>query len=267
MGSANRTMDWYLGTMGFGYQDWQPVFYPAGLPSRNFLRHYGSTFNAVELDTTFYGTPSRDQVLRWAHATPEGFKFCAKVPRAITHEARLVRATVQMNEFVGAMQHLAGKLGVILIQLPPDFTFAEAENLSLFLLDLPKSVDYAVEFRHASWVNPQTAALLRERGVCWAVTEYLDLPIHIEPTCDFLYIRWIGEHGRFERKDHERVDLSERLHWWYEQLEPHFPGVARIYGFFNNDYAGHSPATCNRFKRIVGLPVVTLQPPQQQRLF
>ena len=73
---------WQLGTMGFGYKQWLGVFYPAGMPAKNFLSHYSTRFDAVEIDSTFYGTPRPETVLRWRQTTPDNFTFCLKRPKS-----------------------------------------------------------------------------------------------------------------------------------------------------------------------------------------
>jgi uncharacterized protein YecE (DUF72 family) len=81
-----------------------------------------------------------------------------------------------------------------------------------------------------------------------------------------LYIRWIGRHGRFDSHDVELDSRLPDLEKWLEEIQENLNGVISVYGFFNNDYTGHSPATVNRFKQMVGLPVRDSHPPQQGRL-
>lgn len=261
------TTNWYLGTVGFGYKDWDGVFYPAGSPTRNYLSHYSKIFNTVELDTTFYGTPSAERVKQWAANTPADFKFCVKTPRQITHELRLKGTASLMQAFLDVIGLLEQKLGVILIQLPPSFSAAQFDTVAAFLEDLPLGLRYAIEFRHESWFTGETTTLLKTHHICWTSTDYSDLPRQIALTTDFLYIRWLGRHGQFEQKDQEQIDVSPQLAWWWEYIQPQLARVQTIYGFFNNDYAGHSPATCNQFKTIVGLSPTYPQLPQQGRLF
>lgn len=257
----------YFGTMGFGFEDWENVFYPANLPQSKYLRYYSQHFNSVELDTTFYGIPSIEQIQRWSAETPTNFVFSLKTPRQITHDARLVNISDEMKRFLENIIHFEEKLGAVLIQLPPDFPIGEWEALKSFINQLPGGYRYAVEFRHPSWYQPQTAELLFNHDVCWAATEYLDLPTELRPTSDFLYIRWIGEHGQYGQKDHERVDKTAELKAWLEQIYLVLDQAAQLYGYFNNDYAGFSPATCNRFKRLLNLEVSDFSPPRQDRLF
>ena len=61
--------------------------------------------------------------------------------------------------------------------------------------------------------------------------------------------------------------MTPRLEEWWQDIRGRSDEIVAAYGFFNNDYAGHAPATCNRFKEIAGLPTKRLQPPQQGRLF
>jgi uncharacterized protein YecE (DUF72 family) len=265
---------WYLGTMGFGYKDWERVFYPDRLSSRNYLRYYSRYFNAVEIDSTFYGTPRLSTVRHWAGITPHDFKICVKTPRRITHELMLKDAVEEMRDFVRVIIELGEKLGVILIQFPPSFTHNRYFNrLEEFLLRLRsslgkiKDIRFAVEFRHLSCYTTTTAVMLGSYQVCWTATEYPKLPGKIYKTTDYLYIRWIGQHGTYQHHDREREDKTSQLIQWWEQIQDNISNIDAIYGFFNNDYSGHAPVTCNKFKSITGLPTKTLKPPQQGTLF
>ena len=125
--------DWYLGTVGFSYKDWDGVFYPQGAPARSYLAHYSQIFNAVELDSTFYGTPPAERVRQWAVTVPPSFKFCPKTPRQITHDMRLINTGDLMQAYLETMQLLNEHLGPILIQLPPSFAAAEFDTVDKFL--------------------------------------------------------------------------------------------------------------------------------------
>ena len=261
---------WHLGTMGFAYEAWRGVFYPGSANPRQYLAHYSQIFNAVELDSTFYGAPRASTVRQWAAQTPPGFRFCPKTPREITHERGLALAQgagEAMLAFLDAVRHLGDKLGPVLIQLPPSFGPAQRPALADFLAALPRDLRYAVELRQRGWFSPETAAFLREHGAAWVALDYLDLPRQIDLTADFLYIRWIGQHGRWTQRGREEIDVTPRLAWWWEQLQPALAQVDAVYGFFNDDYAGYAPATCNRFKAMAGLPVIEPEIPQQGTLF
>ncbi len=261
-------MEWYLGTMGFAYEQWRNgVFYPAGMAQPQFLPYYSRLFNAVEMDSTFYATPAPDIVHRWMQVTSPDFKISPKVPRRITHELRLINAQEEFAHFLDTMRLLGSNLGAIVLQFPPDFTFESVGALIRFFPLLPKDLRFAVEFRHKSWHRPETAVLLSQHSVCWAAADYIHLPKKLHRTTDFLYLRFIGPHGQFASKDRELVDKTADLQGWYAQIKPHLDEVTAVYAFFNNDYAGFSPATCNKFKRIVGISPDEIRPLQQGRLF
>ena len=267
--------------MGFAYEPWRRVFYPNNASSRHYLAHYSQVFNAVELDTTFYGTPRESTVRQWAAQTPPDFQFCPKTPRDVTHERGLSLAEGAgdaMAAFLDVMRVFGSRLGPVLIQLPPSFDSRQFRTLAAFLTELPSDLRYAVELRHPSWyVSSQIGSVpedwtnlehfFAQFRVAWVTLDYLTLPRQVTPTTDFLYIRWIGQHGRFVQRGSAEIDVSSKLAWWWEQLRPYVQQIPSIYGFFNDDYAGYAPATCNRFKVIAGMAVVEPEIPQQGTLF
>jgi uncharacterized protein YecE (DUF72 family) len=99
--------------------------------------------------------------------------------------------------------------------------------------------------------------LLREHGVALVVAEYTTRPSRIHVTGDFLYVRWIGEHERFEELNREQLDMMASLEWWKGEIERVTASgrVKDVFGFFNNDYSGYAIATSRRFMRMLGLPV------------
>lgn len=258
---------WHIGTMGFGYKAWQGAFYPDKLPKAGQLPYYAGVFNALEMDSTFYGTPRVAYVERWREATPDGFQFCPKAPRDITHDLRLSEATEGfLHNFLDTMRLLGDKLGPIVFQFPPDFPVDERDNLAAFLPRLPRDFRYAVELRHRSWWSEATADLFRAYNVCWIAADYIYLPKELRRTADFLYLRFLGRHGQFEVKSREVLDKTDALRNWLAQIEPHLSDVTDVYGFFNDDYAGHAPATARRLMALLGIDPGA-EAPQQGTLF
>ena len=90
--SDSFTVPAYIGTIGWGYSDWNGVFYPDSVPMKQALPHYARTFNSVEIDSSFYGTPKVATVQNWAKSVPDNFIFCPKTPRLITHDLGLIDA-------------------------------------------------------------------------------------------------------------------------------------------------------------------------------
>ena len=268
--TLTTAVSWHIGTVGFGYEQWLGVFYPPSLKTSQYLSYYAQFYDAVEIDSTFYGTPPATRVQRWGLAVPETFRFAFKTPRFITHDLRLKHTAVDdMHTFLQTLTPLGQKLGAVLIQLPPDFTTAETHELGTFLDALPTSqIRFAVEFRHLSWEARATADLLRARHVCWVAADYVVMPHEIHPTADFLYLRLLGAHGRYQTKDHERRDPTADLTQWLTKLQQaHIPPFESIFAFANNDFAGYSPRTANRLKEMVGQDTAVPQIPRQAPLF
>ena len=257
----------YLGTIGFSYKDWLGAFYPIGTPQKGYLPYYSKVFNCVEIDTTFHSVPRQSAVQSWVNTAPDGFKFCLKTPRRITHELGLKGAEGEMIEFLDSVRLLQEKLGPILIQLPPKFSQDNYSILDGFIESLPKNHQIAVEFRHPSWYNKKTEQLLSHHQVCWVSIDFPNIPKQIVPTTSFLYIRWIGINGMYQHHTYERVDKNNQLKWWWDTIQSCMDGTTSIYGFFNNDYAGFAAGTCKRFKLLTGLDDAEENIPFQQRLF
>jgi uncharacterized protein YecE (DUF72 family) len=262
-------INWRIGTMGFSYADWAGVFYPEGTKPIDYLEFYAKHFNAVELDTTFHAVPPVERVRSWAAVTPDDFRFATKAPKTVTHDpdVRLDRAVGPMIEFLDVMRNLAEKLGPVLVQFPPSFTVRHTPQLERFLRALPSELDYAIEFRNETWFADSTIELLRAHRCCWVAADYVNEPRQLHVTGDFLYIRWIGQHQQFASMDRERIDVSDRLEVWKRHLDPLLPRVSSLWGFFNNDYAGHAPATARRWLARLGLPVPSIEKPAQGKLF
>ncbi len=106
----------FIGTSAFTAAGWEGTFYPEGTKPADFLRHYAQHFNSVEVDSTFYRTPSKTSVQGWANKTPDGFVFAAKIPQVITHEKVLVDCDAEFKQFMEAMDILGEKLGPLLFQ-------------------------------------------------------------------------------------------------------------------------------------------------------
>lgn len=271
---SNFYMDWQLGTMGFAFKDWEGVFYPDAFPNQKYLHFYSEQFTSVEIDSTFYGTPRQSTVLRWHAITPDNFTVSLKMPRRITHELKLINTDNDVQDFLAVSSLLEDKLGVILIQFPASFSADDFDVLQSFLEKLPQGLRFAIEFRHPSWytvardsLTPRVADNLQAQGICWTAIDYPGVPSTIYPTADFLYIRWIGQHGRYSEFKREHEDLTPQLEWWRQQIISNKTHIKNVFGYFNNDFAGFAPKTCNRFKQLVGLPISQFELPRQGVLF
>jgi len=92
-----------LGTSSFTASGLEGSFYPKGMKSTSYLSYYAKQFRTVEIDATFYGTPSAKTVQSWYDKTPPDFVFAAKVPQVITHDKVFLDCDAEFDEFVSAM--------------------------------------------------------------------------------------------------------------------------------------------------------------------
>jgi uncharacterized protein YecE (DUF72 family) len=190
-----------------------------------------------------------------------------KTPRTITHEGVLDQNLGLMSDFIDAIRHFDEKLGVVLLQFPPMFEAAHAPKLRTFLRSLPKDIRFAAEFRHASWFVDSVEKMLRDHNVAWVAAEYAAPPRPIRITAEFLYVRWIGEHNRFDELNFERIDVTDRLLWWQKELQENSRQVDSVWGYMNNDYTGYAVPACTKMKQLLGLPTEARDISKQPTLF
>lgn len=275
---AESSPGWHLGTSGLAFDGWKGTFYPAGMPSSKWLSFYAQNFTCLELNTTFYATPSAERMRQWVETAGPAFWFTAKAPKAITHDAPLSQGAGLFRRFAEEVAAFGSSLGVVLLQFPPAVTVEQLPALERLLAAWDSPVRLAVEFRSASWIHRETETLLREREVAWVGLEHDDCPpmARIVPTTDFLYVRLVGKHGRFATESHELFDPTEELEVWFNRIssaivateQDETPTIRDVYVMFNNDFAGHGPATLRRFATMAGVGLPT--PPvvkTQKRLF
>jgi uncharacterized protein YecE (DUF72 family) len=247
---------YHVGAQGFSQGDWVGTFYPPGTRPSDYLAFYAKAFDSVEMNTTFYATPTPDRVLGWVEGTPPGFCFAAKMSQVITHDKRLVDAEQELTYFCASMRAFGDKLGAIVIQLPPSFKRESELDLQRFLDLLPSDLRFAVEFRHSSWQEPAVLDLLRIHNVAWCMNDWRDLASIREATTDFAYLRLNGYHDRIDHLTHVQVDRSAELDSWAETLRGLGDQVRHAYVYVNNHYAGHAPATINDLRARLGLPAI-----------
>jgi uncharacterized protein YecE (DUF72 family) len=253
-----------IGTSAFTAEGWAGSFYPKDLKPAEYLSYYATKFDTVELDNTFYRTPSLSTVQGWNAKTPPGFIFAAKIPQVITHERLLVDCDDDLKHFLKTMDALGDKLGPLLFQFgyfnKAKFK-SQAEFLALlksFLKKLPKGYQFAVEIRNKDWLDARFADTLRERGVAltlidqswvprpWEMKEKFDVI-----TSDFLYARLLGDRKGIEAItktwDKVIVDRTGDIQDWVKFLRPIVRKGEKLFVYCNNHYAGFGPATVQQF--------------------
>ena len=159
------------------------------------LERYAAVFPAVEINSSFYRPHKPETYARWAASVPEHFRFAVKVPRAITHDARLRDVDALLDRFQGEAGMLGEKLGCLLVQLPPRFGFDDVLAHAFFGQVRERfGCSIAVEARPASWVSESATATLRECGIVRVIADpAAGQPGEHEPTSDAqVYVRLHG---------------------------------------------------------------------------
>lgn len=263
---ASPHMPLRLGTSSFTAESWVGPFYPAGTDPTEMLSLYAKQFDTVEIDATFYRIPSPQVVAGWLAKTPPGFLIAAKAPQVITHEKRLVGVEEELNAFLKVMAGLGDRLGPILFQfpyfnksdLPSPVPFFDA--MRKFVKLLPEKGRFAVEVRNQNFLVPAFLETLRARRIALAL---IDHPFMLKAneyrrrmdliTSDWIYVRWLGDRVGIEKItkswDKVVVDRQVETESWVATLRDLTPRY-EIYGYFNNHYSGHAPASIALFKKV-----------------
>lgn len=158
------------------------------------LERYASRLRAVEINSSFYRAHRASTYARWAACVPPDFLFSVKLPRAITHDAKLAGIDALLAQFADEVAGLGSKLGCVLVQLPPKLAFDDAVAGAFFdRMGAAFGCLLACEARHPSWFGPAATRLLTERAITRVIADPpkgQDGP-HVA-TADTLYARLHG---------------------------------------------------------------------------
>lgn len=162
-------LPYFLGCPSWSETAWRGSFYPADLNLADSLEHYSRVFSAVEGNTTFYARPSQDTIARWAQRMPAHFRFCAKVPRDISHEGDLRDQLDNTQAFLDLLAPLGERVAPLWLQLPAMFGPPRLSELAVWLDEFAHR-RLAVEVRHPAFFDKGDEEralnrLLHERGV------------------------------------------------------------------------------------------------------
>lgn len=283
----------YIGCPMWGYKEWVGNFFPAHTSANEFLRLYSRRLTTVEGNTTFYALPSTETVARWSVETPETFRLCPKISRAISHSPGLDTKKTETLLFIERMRGLGKRLGPMFLQLPPSFEPAQLPQLQAFLDFWPPEIRLAVEVRHPEFYKEPHAVTLNtllsqynvarimmdarpirtgsteEKRVLQARERKPDLPLQVSVTTDFTFLRYIG---------HPRMEVNEPfLDVWTQQLAQWIEQGITLYVFCHCPFEVHSPFIClELYQRVQGLVSIPQLPwqseqddtqPEQTRLF
>jgi uncharacterized protein YecE (DUF72 family) len=250
--TMEKINDVRIGISGWRYKGWRSDFYPEGLKQAAELQFASRLFQTIEVNGTHYSLQSLDSWRHWYADTPPDFVFSIKGARYLTHLLRFRDDSARAgcaNFFAQGLLALNEKLGPILWQFPPSFSF-ESDSMERFLRLLPRDTSaalslarhhdervktpyleigheqplrHAVEIRHASFIDPAFVALLRQYGVALVVSDSTESwPLAEDLTADFVYIRLHGTESRYAGS-YSDVDLDRwaaRIDAWRHGSQP-----------------------------------------------
>lgn len=223
-------------------------FYPRGV--KDELRYYATQFNAIELNATFYKMPDWKQVETWKQKTPEGFKFCPKLNRLISHYKRLLDVEQAVDQFCDAISAFEDRLGMAFLQLHDNFQPKNFSRLEKMLRDFPKGIPLGVELRNAAWFGDKENSkaytdLLAACGMANIIVDTAgrrDL-LHMHLSSPVAFIRFVGANNLLDQQRLE--DWVERLASWKSQ------GLQKVYFFLHQHKEESSPRLAAHFNRLM----------------
>jgi uncharacterized protein YecE (DUF72 family) len=230
----------YVGTSGWSYQHWAAGrFYTKGLKPGDWLAFLSQRFPTVEVNSTFYRLPRETSVDRWCKVTGRTFRFAVKLWRMITHRKKLVDCDEHLRDFFRIARGFGAKRGPLLVQLPPSL-HKDVARLDAFLKRLRKAMGrlrwrVAVEFRHASWDDAETTALLDAHDAALCLADMPRCPFTEPGNVDFAYVRRHGPGGRYRGcyAEEHIADDADQIGAWLNAGKD-------VYVYYNNDIGGHA---------------------------
>ena len=213
-------------------------FYPKG--TKDELTYYATQFNSIELNATFYGMPTAEQVQTWKEKTPKDFKFFPKITNTVSHFRRLLNVTDVVTQFASAVLHFDEKLGLVFLQLHDNFKPKDYDRLEKFVQDWPKEVPLAIELRNKEWFTDEevfntVCELFEMNNITNIIVDTAgrrDM-LHMRLTTSDAFIRYVGANAE---SDYARLDdWLERIKIWKKE------GLQNLYFFVHQNVEKASP--------------------------
>ncbi|MFL6797159.1 MAG: DUF72 domain-containing protein [Xanthobacteraceae bacterium] len=237
----------WIGTSGWTYDGWRGPFYPPDVRKKDWLAWYSTQFPTAEINGSFYRTPSLEAVRAWRDQTPNDFLFAWKASKFITHWKRLTEKCANSLDLLETrLTALSPKVGVVLFQLPPQFS-KNYERLAQFLRMLSPGHRYAFEFRHKSWYEDDVLELLQAHDISLCLSDHHDAPSPWEVTARHVYVRGHGPGGHY--KDNYTTRTLER---WAADVAAWKRQRRTVFVYFDNDQKSAAPADAQRLLNILG---------------
>ena len=247
-----------IGCSGWNYKSWRGPVYPATLPARQWLGHYTTLFDTVEVNNTFYRLPEAATFAAWRAGTPRRFLMAVKASRYLTHLKRLRDPEEAIARLFERAASLGDRLGPVLYQLPPAFPL-NLDRLATFVQALPRRLPVAgahgmttrrlvhvIEFRDPSWYVPDTFDLLARARVALCLHDKHGSTIAKPVVGPVLYVRFHGSTGRY----HGSYD-DATLTRWAGRLREHQQDGMPVFAYFNNDPEGVAVRNALSLRRLM----------------
>ncbi|SKC52778.1 DUF72 domain-containing protein [Ohtaekwangia koreensis] len=239
--ASKKKPEIFVGCAKWGRKDWVGKIYPKGTKEADFLKHYASHFNCIELNATFYRMPTVAQTQGWAGKVTENFKFCPKFTDQITHMKRLKDVKELTDRFLEGISGFKDNLGPIFLMPHPGMAPKTQDTIEAFIQSLPKDIELFVEFRHAEWFSNETAFqaafnMLEKNKAGAIITDASGRRdcVHMRLTTPTAFIRFVG--NGLHPSDYTRIDdWVQRIKSWMEQ------GIEQVYFFMHQHEELHSP--------------------------
>lgn len=213
-----------FGLAGWADKDFVGELLAPGTPAADFLRLHARAYTTNELNTTYYGIDA-GRIERWRAATPKEFRFCPKLPAAITHGGALVGVEDEMERFVELVREFGGRLGRAWGLLPIEFSPAQGPALEAFVKRWARELPLAFEVRGATWFRDAASGrnaaferlcdLFEEHDVALVLSDVAGRRdvCHGRLTARDAIVRFVG--NRPHPSDAVRIDAwAERIARW-----------------------------------------------------
>ena len=233
-----------IGLSGWNYDDWKRHFY-AGVKRADWLAHYATVFDTVEVNATFYREQTPETLAAWRDGTPDGFRFAVKGHKYVTHMKRLLNPETTVPRHAPIPQVLGPKLSAMLWQLPGHCK-ATPERLDHFCAELRTHfphVPQVMELRHVSWFTDEVAAILDAHGVATCISDAADWPRWDNITANLAYLRLHGRPRTYYSpySDAFLDELADHVRAWTKA------GTA-VHIYFDNTADGQAPKDALRLR-------------------
>lgn len=250
----------FLGTSGYSFPDWRGVFYPGRIPRAKWLPYYALKFNAVEINSTYYGMLTETAAGAMAESVPRGFSFSVKLHSSMTHARNAGEGEWKSFRKMLVPFRETGTMGMVLAQFPWSFPLKEGSFswLKGISENLP-GTPLAAEFRHSRWYAEEPMERVLEMGF---TPVSVDLPgLQGLPDTGLLQGRgavYLRLHGRNREKWWGNTPLRYDYHYsggellpWADRLRSLSEDGLNSYVFFNNCHMGKAALNAEDMERLL----------------